>query len=94
METPTYSRSLNLEEFINWVRDMEKFFDMEQIEDPKRVKMSCMKLKWNSLLWWDTMQLERQRKGKDKIRNWDQMVSKLKGKFMSVDYTLNLYKKL
>ena len=35
MGTPTYSGSLNPEELIDWVRDMEKLFDMEQIEDSK-----------------------------------------------------------
>jgi len=44
-ETPTYSGSLNPKELIDWVRDMETFFDMEKIEDPRRVKMACMKLK-------------------------------------------------
>ena len=85
---------MNPEEFMDQDRDMEFFFEMEQIENPKRVKMTCMKLKGNAFLWWDTMQLERKREGKDKIRNWDQMVAKLKGKFLTVDYTLNLYKKL
>ena len=47
METPTYSRSMHPEELIDCVREMENCFDMEQIEDPKRVKMDCMKLKGN-----------------------------------------------
>jgi hypothetical protein len=54
---------------------MENFFDMEQIEDPTRVKMVCMKLKGYAFLWWDNMQLERQRKGKDKIKAWYMMVA-------------------
>jgi len=28
METPTYSGSVNPKELIDWVRDMETFFDM------------------------------------------------------------------
>ena len=85
LETPTYSGSLNPKELIDWARDMENFFDMEQIEYPKRVNMDCMKLKGHASLWWDTMQLERKRKGKDKIRNRERMVAKLKGKFILAD---------
>ena len=53
---------------------MEKLFDIEQIEDPQRMKIMCMKMKEHASLWWYNMQLERKRKGKDRIKTWDIIV--------------------
>jgi hypothetical protein len=47
---------------------MEKFFEFEQIEDPKRVKLPCTKLKGHAPLWGGNLQLDGQRRGKDKIK--------------------------
>ena len=74
METPTYTISLKPKEIIQQIIDMEKLFDTEQIEDPQRMKMVCMKMKEHASLWWYTMQLERKSKGKYRIKTWDIIV--------------------
>ena len=33
-------------------------------------------------------------KGKDKIKTWDRMISKLKDNFLPTDYIINLFRKL
>jgi hypothetical protein len=38
------------------------------------------------MLWWDELQDERRCKGKEKIKNWDIMVAKLKDKFIPKEY--------
>ena len=38
--------------------------------------------------------MEQNRKGKDKITRWKQMVSKLKRQFIPMDYELDLLKKM
>ena len=48
IEVSTYSESLNPEELIDMVKEMETYFDMEQIEDPKRVKVSFMKVEFHA----------------------------------------------
>ena len=78
IDVPTYWGSLNLEELIYWIREMEKYFDIVQIEDPKRVKGFCLKLKSHTSLWWDNVQVEWVKKGKEKRRDLDIMVTKLK----------------
>jgi hypothetical protein len=52
----------------------------------KRVRHVVTRLKGHATLWWDELQAERTIKGKQKIKNWDRMVSKLKEKFMPKDY--------
>jgi hypothetical protein len=43
-------------------------------------------MRGHALLWWDVVQVERQIKGKTRIKSWDKMVEKMKGKFMPRDY--------
>ena len=46
---------------------MEEFFEFKEIEDLKRVKFTNTKLKGHASIWWEEIQLERGRRGKDKI---------------------------
>ena len=94
MNTSTYSRCLNPYELINWIRDMDKLFDMKQIEYPNRVKLDSMKLKGHASLWWDFVQFDRQRKHKDKIKTLDILLANMIIKLLTIYYTLYLYRKL
>ena len=49
-EVPVYQGGLNLEELIDSINSMEKFFDYEEIEDEKRVKFAVTKLKCHAAL--------------------------------------------
>ena len=94
MEVPTYLRSLNYQDLIYQISEIGKYFDMEQIKDPKRVKIACLKLKGHTLLWWDNVQDDEVRKEKHKIKSWDIMIYKLRDKFLPTDYMITLFKKL
>ena len=52
-EIPTYQGSLNLEELIDYINDMEKFFDYEEMEEERKGKFVFNKLKGQAALWWD-----------------------------------------
>ena len=71
---------------------MEKFFDYEEMEEGKRVKFVGTKLKGHAALWWDGVQVERRRLGKQPIKNWNRMVEKLRGNFLPSDYQLSLFR--
>jgi len=43
---------LNPKELIEYTRDMDKFFHMEEIEDVKRVEMAFLMLKYHASIWW------------------------------------------
>ena len=73
---------------------MEKYFDYEDIEEDKMVNHAVTILKGHVALWWDELQAECRRNGKQKIKNWDRMVAKLKDKFIPRGYQINLYKRL
>jgi hypothetical protein len=89
-----YSGGLNPEELIDWINDMEKFFEYEEMDEEKKVKFVVTKLKGHATLWWDGVQAERRKKNKQKIKSWDRMVAKLRGKFLPQDYQLSLFRQM
>jgi hypothetical protein len=94
IEVLMYEGNLDVEEMLDWVRAMEKYFDYEDVDEEKRVKHDITRLKGYASLWWDELWVERRRKGKQKIKNWERMVAKLKEKFMLKYYQINLFRKL
>jgi hypothetical protein len=89
-----YEKNLDVEEFLDWIRSMDKRFDYEDVHEEKKVKQAITKLKRHATLWWDELQVKRRRKVKHKIKNWDRMVAKLKVEFMPKDFQINLFRKL
>ena len=70
--------NLNPKELIDWINELEKYFEYEGIEDLDRVRFVKAKLKGHAKIWWYEVQLERNRRGKDKITKWERMIVKLK----------------
>jgi hypothetical protein len=89
-----YGGNLEVEELLDSIHAMEKFFDYEGIKEEKMVKHAVTRLKGHATLWWNELQDEHRRNGKKNIKNWDRMVAKLKAKFIRKDYQINLYRRL
>jgi len=85
-DVSNYSGGLNPGELVDWINDMEKFFDYEEMNEEKKVKFAVKKLKGHASLWWDGVQAERRRQNKQKIKSWNRMTAKLRGKFLPQDY--------
>ena len=45
LDTSIYSCSLNPEELIDWMGEMENFYEFEKIRDLRRVRVASTKLK-------------------------------------------------
>jgi hypothetical protein len=73
---------------------MEKYFDYEYIDEEKKVKHVVTRLKGHATLWWDELQADRRSKGKQKIKNWDRIVAKLKARFILKEYQINMFRRL
>ena len=73
---------------------MEKFFEYENTPDNRKVKIAITRLKGHASLWWENLQTDRQRRGKEKIRTWPKMVKKVKKKFIPADYQVILLRKM
>ena len=52
IDVHTFLGNLNLEELIDWINELEEYFEHEEIEDPNRVKFVKTKLKGHAKIWW------------------------------------------
>ena len=73
---------------------MEKFFEYENTPDNRKVKIVVTRLKGHASLWWEHLQTDKQRRGKEKIRTWLKMVNKVNKKFLLADYQVILLLKM
>jgi hypothetical protein len=93
ISTQMYEGNLDAEELLDYIRSMDKYFDYEDVDGGKKVRHVVSRLKGHETLWGHKLQAERRSKGKQKIKNWDRMVAKLKDKFIPKDYKINLFRK-
>jgi DNA-binding transcriptional regulator WhiA len=59
-----YEGNLDIEEFLDWIRAMEKYFYYEDVNEEENVKHVVTRLKGHAVLWWDEMQADRRSKVK------------------------------
>ena len=78
----TYDRNLVAEHLIDWISELDKYFEYDEVEEDKRVRLAVRRLKGHASLWWDSIQVERWRKNKPLIKIWDRMVAKMRTKFL------------
>ena len=88
----TYDGSLIVEHLIDWISELDKHFEYDEIDEEKRVRLVVTRLKGHASLWWDSVQAERRRKHKSLINRWDRMVAKMRAKFFPKYYQLILYR--
>jgi len=91
-EIPNYDGSLSVDVLLDWVSELDKYFENEENSEDKRVRFATTKLKGHTALWWDSVQADRRRMNKLLIRRWPRMVAKLKGRFLPKDYQVELYR--
>ena len=41
---------------IYWIGELDRYFDYEEIEEDKKVKLDVTRLKGHATLWWDNVQ--------------------------------------
>jgi hypothetical protein len=64
MEIPMYEGNLDVEELLDWIKALDKYFDYEDVEEDMKVKHAVTRLKGHATLWWDELQADRRCKGK------------------------------
>ena len=64
---------------------------MKEMNEDRKANFVVTKLKGNTSLWWDGVHAERKRKNKEKIKSWDRMIVKLRGKFLPQYYQHSLF---
>ena len=55
IEVPMYETNLNVEEPMDWINALTKYFDLEEIEDKKKVKYATTILRGHAAIQWDEL---------------------------------------
>ncbi|XP_071688790.1 uncharacterized protein [Rutidosis leptorrhynchoides] len=90
-DIPTFSGSLDIEGFLDWVSETEKYFELMDIKEETQVKDVAYKLKGPALSWWDNLQTGRRCQRKQPVRTWRKMKRLMFARFLPVDYEPTLY---
>ena len=69
IEVLSFVEGLNPEELVDWINKMNKCFDYEEMSEDNKVKFAVTMLKGHAALWWDGVQEERRRVGKQHIKS-------------------------
>ena len=94
VEIPEFEGQHNPDDFLDWLNTVERVFEYKDIPDDKKVKLVALKLRKYASIWWNNVISKRARKGKDKIRSWRKMRSKLRAKFLPPHYIQDNFTKL
>ena len=55
VDIPFFSGNLNIEDFIDWIVEIDKFFDYMEVSEEKRVKLMACRLKGGASAWWERL---------------------------------------
>ena len=58
-----FDGQLEIEDFLDWLKKVENYFEYADIQDDRRVKFVTYKLYGRALVWWDQIQASRIKMG-------------------------------
>ncbi|XP_021995301.2 uncharacterized protein LOC110892449 [Helianthus annuus] len=94
VDIPEYDGKLDPDEFVEWIHTVERVFDYKQTSEEHKVKIVALKLRKYASTWWSNVCSKRERAGKDKIRSWPKMKTKMKQKFLPTYYLQASFRQL
>ena len=91
IDIPEFEGKLDPDDFLEWLQTVERVFEYKEIPDEQKVKVIALKLRKYASLWWTNLLAKRARQGKGKIRTWEKMKNKLRGRFLPPNYVQDNY---
>ncbi|CAN0838647.1 hypothetical protein LINGRAHAP2_LOCUS2269 [Linum grandiflorum] len=89
---PLFYGTMRVDEFLDWLVDVDRFFDLMGVPENKQVKMVANRLKSIAAVWWDKLVFQRQCQRKAPIKTWRRMKQLMLDRFLPNDYEKILYK--
>ena len=92
VELPSFNGNVSIEEYLDWVSEVERFFDYMSTTDDKQVYLVVYKLKGGASAWWDRVQLNCTRERKLPIQSWRRMKRLMTDRFLPPNYQQELFR--
>ncbi|GKD99581.1 uncharacterized protein Tco_1387565, partial [Tanacetum coccineum] len=86
VDLPFFNGNLNIFDFLDWIAEVERFFEFVEITENKQVKLIAYRSSW-----WEQVQNQHRRVGKQPTRSWPKMKRMLMGRFLPPDYDQFLF---
>ena len=64
IDLSSFNGHLHIKDFLDWVMEVERFFDYMSIHEDRKVKLVAYKFKGGAFAWWEKLQISRARQGK------------------------------
>ncbi|KAI0511898.1 hypothetical protein KFK09_012532 [Dendrobium nobile] len=93
LDIPFFDGRLHIEDYLDWERSVETFFEYMDISHDKQVKYVACRLKGGASAWWQQLLQSRRREGRGAVRNWPRMKQLLRSQYLPTDYEQILYHK-
>ncbi|GJS14343.1 heterogeneous nuclear ribonucleoprotein 1 [Tanacetum coccineum] len=90
-DVPTFHGSMNVEDFMDWMSELDTFFKLYEIPMDNRVNLVAYKLKGGAQSWWKNLQTVRERQGKLPIVSWERMERELRRRFLPPNHDQILF---
>ena len=86
IDLPQFDGQLGIEEFLDWLKKFENYFEYAEITEEQRVKLVTYKLYGGASALWDQIQSNRVRIGKRPVQTWPRMRALLKNRYLPINY--------
>ncbi|XP_020691127.1 uncharacterized protein LOC110105819 [Dendrobium catenatum] len=93
IDIPFFDGHLHIEDYLDWERAVENFFEYMEIDPSKQVMSVACRLRSGASAWWAQLLMTIQREGKGSVRSWVRIKQLLHAQFLSTDYEHILYMK-
>ena len=94
VDIPEFEGQLDPDVFLDWLQTVKRVFEFKDIPDERKVKLVALNFRKYASIWWCNVVTKRVRKGKGKIRTWENKKSKLKSRFLPPHYLQDNFLKL
>jgi len=91
MEIPLFKGVMRIEEVLDWLTDVERFFEVMEIPKNKKVRLVSVRLQAAASVWWEQTTNSRARQQKRPIKSWPKMKKLIRKRFLPKDYQRVLF---
>ena len=94
VEAPEFDGRLDPTYFLDWLANMEDFFDWYDMNDTQRIRFTKIRLVGTARTYWHTVEVTLEEQGQPPVTTWARMKMKLEETYVSPRSKFQLFSKL